>query len=880
MVQIATYGRKTAPIPPQYLHLEDAGDDHFIGINNLLAPDKVPPGFLANAQNCRFRDDNASTRLGVVKPGWVNDTTGGGAEIDPPGQFYGIGGFKDPNSFEWVLEAVAGGVYRHKEHNTRVSLPLPTGVKILTRSQFVQAFNRVFLFRGRHLAPLVMADVDLGFVDIEPQWSAATVYNTAILATGQVADEVAYGPFQAVTSIISIGTTAVVTTTAEHGFITGADVTISGAVETAYNGRFNIVVIDNNTFTYVTATTPSATPATGTITCSNMAFYYKALGSLVTLTSLTHSTVTATATKTAHGFTTGQYATILGATPAAYNGTFIITVTGANTFTYVMASDPAANATGTITAQTSVVLAGQSPNTNAEAWQRIFNVLPNADDALYINNQMLVPTAYTPGDSAYDSSSTYTKTDYLVAMNYLDPVHFDFVDDFRINQGSDDEIVCLVKYSADVAICFKGKSFAIISNISLDLTQISVDMHPGYGATGNRSAVVAGKNVLFMSRKRGVCSLIQNEVGQVRSVDIPFSNDVPEIINRINWNAADQIRVEWWDDKLYVAVPLNNSVPVLGPDLVSTQGVVQTFPPQTTLVGGFAVGQKYRFTAGPGHGLSTGYSYIPPLIVFLPPQVLPGDFVATATSYYLHVNTGTNTVQSISPGLNNAILVYDFRAGENGSWSGVDTGAAICPMEFLKATNNGLERLFFAGVDNFVSLVEEAFEGDQVQDDTAVNGLSFTAISDSRTSRGYRFDSDAQKAFQAVQLVAETWNPQFSIARNSGAAGSTATVLANKTFSRTAYLRPFNRAAYDVTNVNGDFATGGRGDYSIPLDPAGVYLDGVSPEMYQEFTVRQNLRPLAGRYCQFTITNTQGRFNLKSITPTTAEGQRRTGILI
>ena len=59
-------------------------------------------------------------------------------------------------------------------------------------------------------------------------------------------------------------------------------------------------------------------------------------------------------------------------------------------------------------------------------------------------------------------------------------------------------------------------------------------------------------------------------VGQVRSVDIPFSNDIPEIVNRINWAAADQIRVAWWDDKLYVAVPLNGSQPVLGNDLVAS----------------------------------------------------------------------------------------------------------------------------------------------------------------------------------------------------------------------------------------------------------------------------------------------------------------------
>jgi hypothetical protein len=64
------------------------------------------------------------------------------------------------------------------------------------------------------------------------------------------------------------------------------------------------------------------------------------------LTSITYVTTTATVTTTAaHGLTTGNSVTVVGATPTAYNGTFTITVTGANTFTYTMASNPGANAT-------------------------------------------------------------------------------------------------------------------------------------------------------------------------------------------------------------------------------------------------------------------------------------------------------------------------------------------------------------------------------------------------------------------------------------------------------------------------------------------------------------------------------------------------------
>ena len=42
----------------------------------------------------------------------------------------------------------------------------------------------------------------------------------------------------------------------------------------------------------------------------------------------------------AHGLVTGARVTISGASPITYNGTFVVTVTGAKTFTYAVAADP------------------------------------------------------------------------------------------------------------------------------------------------------------------------------------------------------------------------------------------------------------------------------------------------------------------------------------------------------------------------------------------------------------------------------------------------------------------------------------------------------------------------------------------------------------
>lgn len=67
----------------------------------------------------------------------------------------------------------------------------------------------------------------------------------------------------------------------------------------------------------------------------------------IAITSITRSSNTATVTTTAnHNLATGTYVTITGAAQTDYNGTFQITNTAANTFTYAVANTPVTPATG------------------------------------------------------------------------------------------------------------------------------------------------------------------------------------------------------------------------------------------------------------------------------------------------------------------------------------------------------------------------------------------------------------------------------------------------------------------------------------------------------------------------------------------------------
>lgn len=73
-----------------------------------------------------------------------------------------------------------------------------------------------------------------------------------------------FKPALNVDTITSSGTTVTVTTKYPHGLMTGAQIVVSGAVETAYNGIFAVTGAPTPTsLTYTALTAPSASPASG-----------------------------------------------------------------------------------------------------------------------------------------------------------------------------------------------------------------------------------------------------------------------------------------------------------------------------------------------------------------------------------------------------------------------------------------------------------------------------------------------------------------------------------------------------------------------------------------------------------------------------------------
>ena len=102
---------------------------------------------------------NAVTNVSTVRTGWSSI----GNRTFPFTSVKGVGVFRDPTGFEHLLVATAAGVYTTMEGNGSYLVSAHTIADDVT---FVQAFNVVLMFMGEDATPLVMSDIETGFVSI------------------------------------------------------------------------------------------------------------------------------------------------------------------------------------------------------------------------------------------------------------------------------------------------------------------------------------------------------------------------------------------------------------------------------------------------------------------------------------------------------------------------------------------------------------------------------------------------------------------------------------------------------------------------------------------------------------------------------------------
>ena len=324
-------------------------------------------------------------------------------------------------------------------------------------------------------------------------------------------------------------------------------------------------------------------------------------------------------------------------------------------------------------------------------------VIPNSDGARFFQNRVFVPFIYTG-----------VKKDFVAVGDIGNYTRYKFPQNaFRFNDGADDDIVDLAPFGRTAMAVFKEKSVRIVDNLVPDsngdysaaVSDIVTNTH---GLVARGAWVAVGRDLYYVST-RGVTSLQLTEENRVKGVDLPLSAPLEATWNRINWNLRDKIRIGYWDNKLYVALPLDdarvvdttnlatgNYDPVLGQITISVvQGRVYYFSfglNELTLVNGSETLTRSGF-----------FTAQTTTVVF---EGTPGEPTTATFNYVPFYNCNT------------AVAVYDFLTN---AWAGVDqTDYVTHVKEFLTATLQGKQRLVAVTEDGLLRLWEEGFEDERL----------------------------------------------------------------------------------------------------------------------------------------------------------------------
>ena len=336
--------------------------------------------------------------------------------------------------------------------------------------------------------------------------------------------------------------------------------------------------------------------------------------------SITRVTTLATiTTDTDHQYHTGDNILMAGADQSEYNGTFEITITGGNTFTYLVAGSPATPATGTITST-------KVPQFSAVADSRVSSFLniPWASYGAYhtlarlvvpvenitmtlasltlsgttatattsINHGLTISDRITISGANEDeyngvieiTNTTATTFDYtitgtpatpatgtiklkmavrdqFIVSDVYDHRSYDPVSNlFRINRGKADHLVGFQNFQNDNFIALYRNSINLVTGMSQpDLAQSSVfQITDEVGCVARRTAVVVGDRLLFLS-EQGIYNIQVTTEINLRGKDVPLSLDIEDEINSINWSAAENAVSIYFNNRYYIAVPSASS---------------------------------------------------------------------------------------------------------------------------------------------------------------------------------------------------------------------------------------------------------------------------------------------------------------------------------
>ena len=173
-----------------------------------------------------------------------------------------------------------------------------------------------------------------------------------------------------------------------------------------------------------------------------------------------------------------------------------------------------------------------------------FSSIPNSNQATYCQNRMWVVNG----------------KDNISASDVLDfTAYDDIANSFNLNTGSSDYVVTSYPFGDNGLVVFKYKSSIMLQNVQGSLANVTAtEVTRQLGIIGINAVTAVGPDLVYMT-DRDITTIRLNLQNNLQASTEPLSRNIKSIISRVNWTQAYRVSMAYWDNKLFVALPLDNS---------------------------------------------------------------------------------------------------------------------------------------------------------------------------------------------------------------------------------------------------------------------------------------------------------------------------------
>ena len=191
-----------------------------------------------------------------------------------------------------------------------------------------------------------------------------------------------------------------------------------------------------------------------------------------------------------------------------------------------------------------------------------FTHMPAPKYGVYFQRRLWCPYFYEPAGTSLSPTYTDRKLrDEICASDILDSSTFDSIaSQFRITAGIADYLVAMHPFYEDNMIVFNRNSIHMITGTQGTLSDTVLrEMTREVGCLARKSIVTKGNTILFLSDD-GVYALDFIDQYNLRGTEEPLSKAIQPFIDRINKGLAANSVGIYFDNRYFLAVPLDSAV--------------------------------------------------------------------------------------------------------------------------------------------------------------------------------------------------------------------------------------------------------------------------------------------------------------------------------